>query len=493
MTQHDYFDALVSRPDHHCSASLRDAAQLRSQLVGGYAQGNLAAILYITVDTAIEAARIRIEPFYPWSLVTAPIALDDTVITYANDAQKLPPNRILRVGDEVMTVLDSPSPTSSTVRRGDVGTTAVAHATGAILRLAGNSLRNQLRIPIGTRDGHTYLFVWEYRWTRSYLNVTKFNHKLLQFSSGGRDGDTIWLELDATFGDDGSACYDPSVHVATFHCRAQNKQGGPAEWAQSDGSYLGPGVKPNPLGAPIVSDGQSLRAPYCLFPETWTRFFVHVTQRAGDYDLVNAWIADETRDAVQVLFNVPMSVLPSGLTPNSINMTWLECNSSDDSLVRGTSPANLNRDFISHARNFVALIDPGDVTPLLLRPLAGVPVPPDPTDPPDPPGTPRPDMLKNPREITFLHDDRGITTGYKVLVFKDVVPLGATPVDTYLPGLGTVNDKGEVVLRVNVQPLAVDTYRLVVVALSQAIESDPSVASEAWQRAPGKPGTLSVA
>ncbi len=93
-------------------------------------------------------------------------------------------------------------------------------------------------------------------------------------------------------------------------------------------------------------------ANFCFAPNQWVRFFVNLKQRANDYDYVDMWVADETRDPIQVLMNVPISVRPTGRTPNSIQKFWLEFNTSTDDYLRLD-----NRPLVAYFRNFVALHD----------------------------------------------------------------------------------------------------------------------------------------
>ena len=338
----------------------------------------MSADLWITYDPSgdsdrhrQDAAKVVVPAFYATYTLTQGISANDTVLTL-NEAPKpsFPARRILKVDQEVMTVASWLTSTTVSVNRAQYGTAAAPHASGATLMHSTNSLRNQVRIPLGTEDGHDYFFTWDAYWTDSYLGTGKFNHKAFQLTSGSRDGDSIWLESDMTYGSDGSSCWNPAVHVATFHMRLMNLPGGDANWSLTDGNRIGPGAtKENPLGP---------RTEYCVEPNTWVRFFLHMRQRANDYDYIDMWIADERREAVQVVHNVPVSVRPSGLTPNSVKTFWVEFNSSDDTLYRMDG-----RDLVSYVRNFVALRDIGDARSLLVRPVPGaepLPGPPPPTN-----------------------------------------------------------------------------------------------------------------
>jgi hypothetical protein len=88
------------------------------------------------------------------------------------------------------------------------------------------------------------------------------------------------------------------------------------------------------------------------------------------------WVADETHDPVQTLMNVPVSVRPTGKTPNSIQKFWLEFNTSTDAYTRLD-----NRELVAYVRNFVALRDTADPRPLLARPVPGAAAAPGPSAP----------------------------------------------------------------------------------------------------------------
>jgi len=344
---HAYFNSLVRRSDHWKSYSLRDPAQL-----GGPRQ-------YATYDPPSDshrqkqdAVKLVIPAFYATTKLAAPLSATDTVLTLdAAYKPSFPKNRVIGVGREAMTVTAWLNDTTVSVARGAHGTTPEAHVAGAPLLHATNSLRSQVRVPLETEDGHDYFFVWDSYWTDSFMDAGKFNHKAFQFSSGGKDGDTIWLEPQMAYG---TRCA-PETYVGAFGLRSYNKTGGNPNWSMTDGNFLGPG-------------GLGTRGQFCILPNTWTRFFVRIQQRANDYDLVDVWLADETRDAVQVFTNAQVSVRSTGKTPNSIAKFWLEFNSSSDKLLRAD-----RRDLVAYVRNFVALRDLRDPRALLVRPVAGVP------------------------------------------------------------------------------------------------------------------------
>ena len=189
---------------------------------------------------------------------------------------------------------------TATVIRGALERHPASHAAGAIVTHATNSLRSQVRVPLGTEDGHDYFFVWDGYWTDSFMGAGKFNQKAFQFSSGGKNGDTIWLEPHVSYGNR-ERC-NTSNFVGAFQVRRYNKLGGNANWSLTNGDMLGPTSTPP-------------RTDFCIAPNTWVRFFLSIRQRANDYDLVNVWVADERREAIHYVVDEPVSVRPTGPTP----------------------------------------------------------------------------------------------------------------------------------------------------------------------------------
>ena len=343
---HAYFNMLVRRNDHWKSYSLRDPAQLGNRQYATYDPAS------DTNRQKQDAAKFVIPAFYATTYLTEPVSPTATVLTL-EEAYKpsFPRNRVIGIGKEIMTVTAWLTNTTVSVARGAHGTTPEAHAAGAPLLHATNSLRSQVRLPLLTEDGHDYFFVWDAYWTDSYMGA-RFNHKAFQFSSGGKDGDSIWLEPQTSYAF--PRC-NPSVYVAGLGMRSYNKLNGDPNWSLTDGNHLGPA-------------GMGTRADFCVLPNTWVRFFVRIQQRVNDYDLVDVWVADETQDAVQILANAQVSVRRTGATPNSIGKFWVELNSSNDAFLRTD-----RRDLVTYVRNFVALRDVRDPRALLLRPVAGVP------------------------------------------------------------------------------------------------------------------------
>jgi hypothetical protein len=369
--QHAYFRALVQRAEHWKSYSMRDAAQFAHTSEGGYATARNSP--WVTYNPAADldrakqdAAKVVIPAFEPRTVLTAPLSSNGTVIT-VQEAYKpaWDPGRPLKIDRETLTVIGWLSDTTVSVTRGAFGTAAVAHAAGAIVKTNTNSLPTQVRMPLLTEDGNVYVFTWDGYWTDSYVASGLTNHKAFQFSSGGSSGDNIWLEPQTRFNGArmNAACWNEAQHIFVVGFRSYNQDDNPNPiWALTDGNQIGPGVVTQTL--PHVGN-------LCVRPNTWVRFWVRLDQRAQDYDYVDAWAADETTEAVQVLRHLPVSVRPSGRTPNQVGKFWLEFNTSTDDHLRLDE-----RDLVSYVRNFVALRNVGNINTLLVRPVPGAqPVP----------------------------------------------------------------------------------------------------------------------
>jgi hypothetical protein len=250
------------------------------------------------------------------------------------------------------------------VTRGTSGTNAVVHKAGSVITINTNTVPNTVRLPLGTVDGHSYLFTWDAYWNDSYLKSGLTNHKAFNFISDG-----IWLEPDAAYnGGSGPAKvfgFNSSRDVAAFQIRSYNTLGGKTNYAENKAlsrGYLGPEANDNePLSPQLAS--------FNIQPNRWVRFWVLIDQRSNDYDRVSAWIADENTEPVQTHNRVPVSVRNS-----TIEEFVVEFNTSTDKFVRGDA-----RDLVAYVRNFVALQDAPSPVTLLQRPVsdsAGAPPPP---------------------------------------------------------------------------------------------------------------------
>jgi hypothetical protein len=353
---HAYFNGLVSSQYHWKSWSLRDPKQLGGATYVTYAPST------DTDPQKQDAAKVRILPFYNTTTLTAPVDATATVLTMADGSTGLfPKGRVFRVGAEVMTTVTTLGNGQVQVTRATYGSVAAPHPAGAQVQHATNSLRSQVRLALSMQDAHSYLLVWDSYWTRSYLGID-FNHKAFQLSSGGSNGDQIWLEPGSSYGP-ASGPWNPATDVSRLHLRTYNQPNGPPLWSDSTGNQTGPGTITNAGEIRLVNG-------FVTKHGVWVRWFLRLEQRANDYDPVDLWVADETRDPVRLVQNALVSVRPTGRFPNVVYQWWVEFNTSTDDYQRVD-----NRELIAYVRNLAVLRDvPLDRLPeYLVRPGASVP------------------------------------------------------------------------------------------------------------------------
>lgn len=378
---HVFFDALVARADHYVSYSLRDKSQLDRYATNLPNESVLYEPSYDTEPNAQDAAKIVIPAFRPVPTAQLHTAIDTAALvvplespggsTTSVSTSYNGKSRQLRIGDEVV-ITDPTDPFDRYTgilklsKRGAYGTTAKSHPVGEPVYESNNSLRNQIRLPVGTSDGSTWFFTWDAYFTASYLNNGIGNFKAFQLSSPSND---IWFEPQTDFSGDGAPGFSPSNHVAVARFRSYNRVGGLLPWV---GGYLGPGVTDNNPISPTAMSPQSAR--FLIHPNRWTRWFVRIRQQANDYDILDAWLADEQQGPVLVLNQIPVSV-SSENGVSTIDKFYLEFNTSTVPLPAGRTTDF--RDLVAYARNFVVLQDPpSDLGGLLQRPGATVPLPP---------------------------------------------------------------------------------------------------------------------
>jgi hypothetical protein len=375
---HAYFNTLVARKDFFKGYSLRPQPgapvtsphyerQLDGPREGGYNTTN-DAVKYVTYDAAADAARVLIPGWLARTTLAEGINATDTKVTPAA-WEGWVVNKQIKIDDEIMviTAVDSSkiSPRTFTVSRAQYGTSAVRHAAGATIVSGANSLPNRLGLPLGTEDGHTYVFTWDVLFTSSFVNTGLAGNKTFQFTSGG---DNIWLEIKTRM--DGGhrgwkpAGFDPKVHVASIDVRSYNNLRGVADWRATDGDQIGPGVVTN--NTPLLP----MAGTFSIYPNRWTRYWVRIEQRANDYDYFDLWVADESQEPVQIYSRIPISVRPPDF---SIKKFWVQFNDSQAI----TTPERTTdwRDLVAYVRNLAAIRYSGDMSSLLLRPLTGAPPP----------------------------------------------------------------------------------------------------------------------
>lgn len=336
-------------PSHYRSYSLRDDRQLASRINGGMSESG-SRPPQVTYDARMDAACVRIPAWGNLTSLLSDVNETDTVLHLAG-----PPNtfssaceagRGLRLGSEICVVVRREGAalingTGVTVRRGQFGTTPVAHAAGTLIETSTNSLGNQVRVPVGTVDPYLFLVTWDGYWTHSYVQSGLANHKAFQLTTGPKD--TLWLEAQTRF--DGSqkdirpAGWDPTKHVAALDLR----------------HYMAP--------LPGVTSVEPLTpksGAFILHPDRWTRFWVMLDHRDPAAVRMSYWVADAVQPVTQLYTNLPL-MLPGGAA-RTVPKLWLEFNTSTSG-YRGS-----NRDLVSYVRNVVVLKDPPSIEAFLMAP-----------------------------------------------------------------------------------------------------------------------------
>jgi hypothetical protein len=108
-------------------------------------------------------------------------------------------------------------------------------------------------------------------------------------------------------------------------------------------------------------------AEFPIEPRIWTRYFLEFTFTAGSTVLTNnMWMADETREAVQLYSNIQINIPPktAGTTDGFLKFLQIEFNSSQS---RGAAAPP----WIGYIRNALALKD-ADTAFWLRKPVRGV-------------------------------------------------------------------------------------------------------------------------
>ena len=394
--QHAYFNALVTRSDFYKGYSLRpkagapagsvyDEKQLLGKHDGGLHVGSCPPS--VTYDAAMDAAKSPIKAFQQPGVCQGPsltvpvpastsgaherVTLSAVTSTWGPPMQRqvLIENEVLEIrsctiaegGDGARGYIAANG--TLCVIRGQYGTAASAHPAGIKPGVSTNQINNYLRIPVGTADGNTYLFTWDGYWTTSYLGLGKWDsgQKTFQFTDKSESKlfePKLWFDTTISG-------FDPQKHVGAVAARSYNSLNtGQNTWAETNGNTLGPGI---PSHEDVKRVGN-----FIIKPNTWTRWWVRIEQRANDWDYLDMWIADEATNPVQILSQIPISVGRS-LDPakQSVGFFWFELGNSSTGWKRGDL-----RDLTAYFRNWVVLRNPPAVHTLLLRPIPGSSPPP---------------------------------------------------------------------------------------------------------------------
>jgi hypothetical protein len=350
---YEYFNALVKRSDHWKSYSLRSAAQMNAY------RHSTARPMYVTYDPENDpypgrqdAAKVSVPEFDPtvFSQLAKPISATDTKIMMTAPSTlmtaRLAGRRSIRVESEIMTIVREPgnSITDQTVSvlRGQQGTSAKSHTDGSSVFVSSNILINQLRLPVSTEHGNSYLFTWDtwYGPEFDYDNAGIGNYKTFQFGAP-----IYFFQVDSLFSE------APGSNLAMAGAR------GTGHGSLDEKEKYGPNIiSAYPLRPQV---GQ-----FTIHPETWTRYWVYIEQNAADWDPITMWVADESHDAVKLFDKLQFNV------PDTILQFILEFSTSSNELEAGRGT------MVAYVRNWVALRNPKDPQSLLQRPLAGPLLPP---------------------------------------------------------------------------------------------------------------------
>jgi hypothetical protein len=334
---HPFFDRLVAHPKFWKGAALRTDAEVTK-----YRQGSFKNAYYAPTADAMETL-IADYPNVPVG-VQLRDAIDETHTTFVPTGG-LPtnPGMSYRIDGEILLYKSKvvtpaagsvPAFTTVTVVRAHHGTTAAPHAAKALIGTGGNSLLSQVRIPLGTEDGHSYLFTWDAWKARGFRCVQLAdgslsgsglsNYKDWQFGQGSGNDGSLGLEVRSRF------LYDKNTVLA------------PDELAVVDmRRYLA-------VENPVTQDSLiPVLAPFRIKWEVWTRYWVLIEHIVGDWDRVSLWCADATRDPIQIYDRVGVET-----DSHRIAAWWVERNTSTDTVAKGRGELR------ARDRNFAALKDP---------------------------------------------------------------------------------------------------------------------------------------
>lgn len=349
---HAYFDTLVASSAHWKSYSLRDQAQLLTYKTASSRPPDVNYLYPNDPDPRRQdAAKVVIPDFPQIGGATLAVSIDaNTTQIPASGSPPFAPRQSIKIDNEIMTVVGKDG-TVATVQRGQHGTTASPHSAGATIRTGTNNLQNQVWLPMGTEDGNSYLTTWDAWYGREVrrTNTGLTNWKTFQFRKGASKP-SLAFEVRTRF-DGGSDPWklslDPNTDIGAVDMR----------------TYLGT-IGPEVTRQEPISP---MTGTFRVRAETWTRYWMLLDQRVGDWDLVSLWVADEHTEPVQVLDRVPVEV---GTTPPTIHSFQLEFNTSTDEVAPNRGP------LVIYVRNVVMLRNVANPANLLKRPGGSTPPPP---------------------------------------------------------------------------------------------------------------------
>jgi len=338
---HAYFRALVAEPAHYKSYSLRSQQQLD---LYRNSKSLPSAVTYGPADDTYtkpqDAAKVTIPPFRASYYLVSSVGSDDTTVTLSGKSGDHNAGASFRIDSEVMKIV-SVSGLVFKVERGAFGTSRAPHAANTRTAMNNFSLLNQVWLPMGTEDGHSYVTTWDAWYSEEIARrLSGIDYwKTYQFRRiPSASGPAVWFEVRTRF-DLGSGDNLAAVDVRGY--------GG-----------LGPNItKDQPLSPQA--------ATFMVKAETWTRYWMEIEQRAGAWDVMSLWVADETRGPVKIIDRLLMETFNSASGQGTIHSFQLEFNTSLSRM------SVLHGDLVAYVRNVVMLKDYGDPSSLLVRPVAG--------------------------------------------------------------------------------------------------------------------------
>jgi hypothetical protein len=338
VNPHAYFESMAARPNVIAAFSMRSQAEMEAYKA---AKSRPPAAIYLYPNDPYhrpqDGAKVEIPPFTENTTLTAGMSAGATALDVAAASGVFVRNRHLEIGKEIMKIV-SRSGNRVTVERAQFGTAATSHPAGSPVGISGNSLANQVWLPITTLDGNSYLVTWD-AWFGKELRRAEsglINWKTFQFDAPRRPGGrpTIWFEVRTRF----DLAPTPG-DVAMVDARSYSTPHGPN-----------------------VTDLQPLEPAVGTFvvrPETWLRYWVLIEQKASDWDLMSLWVADEHTDPVQLINRLQFEA------HDGIRRFRFEYNTSQDPLGAKRGP------LVSYFRNFVMLQGVSNVPALMQRPVTG--------------------------------------------------------------------------------------------------------------------------
>lgn len=277
---HAYFEGLLARSDYWKAYSLRPQSGVtsssspywQSQLTEEDAGGGFGAQTLgfgfepypWAYDPTHDAAKLTMPPFVDISNMTlsSGIGTSDTVLTFSNVSGSFSVGRSIKIDNEIMLIGARVGGVGGTltVTRGHGGTTAATHSAGALTKLLTNTSPAKLIIPLATNNEvNRFFFVWDAKYTASFVGCGLTNHKAYQIASGGS---AIWFEPNNAYAPDPEqeGDYVEGVDVAAVQVR----------------SYA------SVIAAPTTDDEplEPQAGTFNVKPNKWTRYFALLKVRS---------------------------------------------------------------------------------------------------------------------------------------------------------------------------------------------------------------------